>query len=42
MLPALWWQTAPPRRIRARTSGGLLLLLVGLALATDTLKESPR
>jgi hypothetical protein len=43
MLPALWWQTAPASPDpAARTSGGLLLLLVGLALATDTLKESPR
>ncbi|WP_022979997.1 hypothetical protein [Ideonella sp. B508-1] len=43
MLPALWWQTAPASPDpAARTSGGLLLLLVGLALATDTLKESPK
>ena len=43
MLPALWWQTAPASPDpAARTSGGVLLLLVGLALATDTLKESPK
>lgn len=43
MLPALWWQTAPasPDPV-ARTSAGLLGLLLGLALASDALKESPR
>ncbi|WP_374588816.1 hypothetical protein [Ideonella dechloratans] len=43
MLPALWRQTAPasPDPV-ARTSAGLLGLLLGLALASDALKESPR
>lgn len=43
MPPALWWQTAPasPAPV-ARTSAGLLGLLLGLALASDALKESPR